>query len=431
MPFPILAALALGAAVGIMAPKVTESMARDRLTSSERKQLDDPRVKEAITAAENKVSASSPGVSIGPARLSAYGIPGSQIFYKQSIGQETEKNLIASGYKPAQAKKIGGNVAYIQGARGAGEVIGSLTLGTGGAVTGSKVAGGLIKSGAKMSVSTAARVIPAKVAIAGAVGGAYEGATTGVMQSYSRNQNITASNIAAYTILGAASGGIGGYTLSKVHLSTKLSPFQKKAIDYGGQSLIDPYEKPTDLLGNVFVSDPKIYLRGAGATKLRGTNPRAITATPSPTNTKTLTESATRGETKTQRRGISTPTPTPTPTGTPTPTESGQYVTGFSIPTITPTQSPTPTPTPTPTMTTTSTPTPTETPTETETNTPTPTGTPTNINTPTPMLRNLPPFPLPAGLPPGMSNNQSIRGDLKYYDELDRTRRVGRALLRL
>ena len=268
----------------------------------------------------------------------------------------------------------------------AGEVLGSTLAGKAASQTG-KLA--TLRVGAALSTAGAAENVITDIAYS----------------TIAEGRNPTKKELIESAILGAASAGALGTLINR--LALKQSKWSKRLLR--ASYLLDPYEKPGDLIGEELKRTLRI--RTPTVTILPTTTLTSTIPSPSPAPSSTQTTTSTY---------TNTPSLSPTPSTTSTPTTS---------PTITPTPTPTLTSTPTPSTTAsvTSTPSPTKSPTP----TPTPSQTPTQTLTPTPIPL---PFRKPRKrlllfgvmpIPPAANFNNKIKAKgtrSTYYNELKAAR---------
>jgi len=276
----------------------------------------------------------------------------------------------------------------------AGEVLGSTLAGKAASQTG-KLA--TLRVGAALSTAGAAENVITDIAYSTIVEG----------------RNPTKKELIESAILGAASAGALGTLINR--LALKQSKWSKRLLR--ASYLLDPYEKPGDLIGEELKRTLRI--RTPTVTILPTTTLTSTIPSPSPAPSSTQTTTSTYTNTPSL-------SPTPSTTSTPSPT------TPTTSPTTTPTPTPTLTSTPTSSITTpaasvTSTPSPTKSPTP----TPTPSQTPTQTLTPTPIPL---PFRKPRKrlllfgvmpIPPAANFNNKIKAKgtrSTYYNELKAAR---------
>ncbi len=450
--------LALVTAASLLAPYVAKKAAKRTIKDTQtRRLLEQPEVRQTIEEARREVSRESPGV--GPIHLYEW-LPGAQLIYRKKVAKKVEQKLIQRGYKPSVAKKVAGAVKKIETAAGIGEAAGVLAVSAAAERIGARMAGQAIKRqvarrGGALTIKEARTAIPRIVSRASAKAGIYEGGSTAVIQDVARTEEPLTSkktavqiakDVAISTGLGFATAGMGGYVLSKAYLTKRRTA---KVLDWVGQSIVDPYEKPADVVAKVVgrMEEPRVpIIKGRKVRMTKVKLPKTKAITPSVALAPTLTPSPTPSPSPTPTP-VSAPSPAPTPTPTPVPTPvptPSISITPTPAPSPTPSPSPTPTPTPipieieteTPTetkkgKTTTPTPTETEEPTETPTETPVPTTTPTPVPTPTPQLRMPPPLPLVPGRPPKEGAGVFVKGRLLYYNELARMKKILREMFML
>lgn len=389
MVLPFLVGAAILAGVSILAPIIAKELAKATQTQQTQQQM--TAVQNITSTTQQQVRAGTPGVSVpGIIDVRLYDLPGATALYAGDVQKQQEQKLIAAGYSAADAKRISQGVQQVETWGGYAEATGSL------------VPAGVAARGATLGVkaaTAAGKPLMSSVIKQSALWGGYEGAVATAVQSQARRGYIDPLQVVIGTGLGALTSGIGGGILVKAYQKSKTTG---TIADWVGSSLVDPYEKPGDILGDLSM---RIYPGGVPGTTAKGVKQKIVigpSITGTPTSTATPTE---------------TPTPSPTPTPTPTPS-------------ITPTPTPTPTPSITPSWTPSYSPTPTPSPAETPTPTPSPTPsqTPSPSITPTLQPRMVPPLPLVPGAIPG-DFSMTVRERLGYYNELARMKRLTQKIL--
>lgn len=391
MVIPFIIGAIAATAAALLAPEAAKQAAIATQPSYVKRELAKPGVQEVVKQATTEVSKAAPQI---PLIGSVYNIPGVPSFYTGAVESKTYSALRAKGYSPERAREIAANVRIQQAAVSGGEAFGTLLPSGVSAAGATRIGGAVIKAGAKEAGAITGKQIIGRVAGASAIAGAYEGAATTAVSTIARQERLpTVGEALLGAGFGAVVAGAGGAGLTGLYLSGKKTA--ATVADWVGSSLIDPYEKPGDIIGSLFAKGPAIAKTKTG---------KGTTFTIVPTATQTPTTTATQ-----------TPIPTETPTQTPTP------VITPSIEPTTPTIEPTPAtetpPIPTPPETT---PTPTDTPTEQPTPTPTTVTTIIPVPSSTIMPRNLPLPPLVPGRPETSASGAAGRGGLFYYNELAR-----------
>ena len=222
-------------------------------------------------------------------------LPGSQTLYAGDFSKMLEKNIVAAGYKPEQAKGVAGVAKIVDVFGGGGEMFNLLLV----AAAGEGIAQTVLPT--LKGATLLGRALPEKAAVqfASALGGAYEGGAVEASAIEARSMPLNLQNkqmIGYMAGLGAAAGFIGGGHVYDVMrkpekgMAAPLTKAYKKWVDIGEQTLGDPFEKLGDWLWAGF-----------------GMTPTARTFTPTLTLTQTWSPTAAM-------------TPTPTFTMTPTPT---------------------------------------------------------------------------------------------------------------
>jgi len=423
----VLVAAALLTAAAIAAPYVSRWIAKKTLDEETEKLLEKKEVKQTIRQAEEKMRQQSKGINLWgdeAKELTTYDIPGSQFYYRKKTSKIIEEELKRQGYSKKDIERITKGYERMELGEGIGEAAGTLTLSAASEKIGSAVAKPLIKSAGK---SAAKRVAASMVG--SAVGGAYEGAMQVQVSSLAKEGKwADIKTTAAGAAFGAGTAAIGGGVLAGLHELKVAKPnIATKGLytfaDWGGQSIIDPYEKPGDILAGMI---GKSATKGGVSVMTPTIAVSAFSPTPSTSPTSTRSTSATPSISTTPSTSTS-PTPSPAPTPTPTP-----------APTTTPTLTPVPSPSDTPSITPepvpghtpdTAVPTSSETPSDTPSDTPTPV--PTMTSTPTPIQRTpfLPPLPMVPSQIGGAPTTYARRGNLRYYNELEYSKQVLRKLL--
>jgi len=475
MVLPALAVAGIMTAASLLAPHVSKWIAKKTLKKETQKKLEEEPIKRIIKKSEEETRKESKSLGF----MKAYDLPGSQFYYKGKTAEKIKEKLTglktyhdvmkplvdktSFGFEsiktvvektPVKSKedveKVVKGYKKLETAEGIGEVIGTLGTSAASEMIGSSV----FKSIAKGAGKSAAKTI-GKVAISSGIGGAYEGAAQTYISGTARGHDVKTKDILIGAGIGATTASIFGSALAGIHqLSIKkpsvITKGTYRVSDWIGQSLIDPYEKPGDILAGVFekglksskfVKTPTIVTSSFTATPSTSTSTSSQTGTKSggqskrtlpifsitPTTTSTMTPTPTTTSTSTPS---TTPTGTPTPSATMTPTPTST-VTPTPMPTFTPEPAPTPTsitePTPSKPE---PTPTPTDTPTTTPTETPVPTTTPTVTPVPTSTVqpRMIPPLPMIPGAIPGEMHGYVQKGKFIYQNELDKIRRTMRDL---
>lgn len=427
MPLPFLAAIGIATGAAILAPIVGKTIATWTQPQSVQKELAKPKVQQAVSAATQQVSQAQPGITIGPVKLTTYDIPGAQAYFSGEVQKKTEKQLISIGYSPSQAKQIAAGAGATKIGEGIGEAAGILAVSAGSAAAATKIAGkGITVTAAKSGGKIAAKSITGQVVKASAIAGAYEGAASTTVSTVAREDRVpTPAELAIGTGLGAGTAAAGGYLLSKAYMRGKWTG---RAADWIGSSLVDPYEKPGDVLGALFAKGPKVT-KTTVPTGKGGALAATFAVTPAETPAPTAQETK---DTRMSIAGISeTPVPTAeqtpaiTATETPTPTQATTAIeetqTQIGIPTQTTAEEPIVTQVEQPT----------EQPTETPVTTPTATATTVTVPASTIQPRMVPGVPLIPGRPPGTGYGAIQKGHLLYINELTRARGFAKRMLRL
>jgi hypothetical protein len=389
-----LIALAVVTGASLLAPYVGREVAKQTQPAKVQRELEKREVQEAIQEAVGEVSRAQPGVTVGPLALTTYDIPGAPAYFAGEVQKKAEQKLKARGYSAEEAREIAAGAGAVTTGGGVGEAVGVLGISAGAAGAATKIgAKGVTQITAKQAGKIGAKQLTRQVTKASAVAGVYEGVgTTGVSTLGREGRLPTAQEALFGGVAGGATAAVGGYALTRAYLR---GPKTGKVADWLGSSLIDPYEKPGDVLAGLKVKGPK--LTKVGGKKVKGP---VLTVTPTPAQ---VTPSPV------------TPSPVPTPAITPA-------ITPAQTPTETPVETPTPEPTPEPTP-----PTPAETPTETPVVTPTtPVTVPVLSSTIQPRMLPAPPL-LPA--PPGADFGAVRKGALTYYNEFRQAAGLTRKML--
>ena len=313
----VLVAAALLTAAAIAAPYVSRWIAKKTLDEETEKLLEKKEVKQTIRQAEEKMRQQSKGINLWgdeAKELTTYDIPGSQFYYRKKTSKIIEEELKRQGYSKKDIERITKGYERMELGEGIGEAAGTLTLSAASEKIGSAVAKPLIKSAGK---SAAKRVAASMVG--SAVGGAYEGAMQVQFSSLAKEGKwADIKTTAAGAAFGAGTAAIGGSVLASLHELKVAKPnIATKGLytfaDWGGQTIIDPYEKPGDILagmigksatkGGVSVVTPTLAVSAFSPTL--STSPTSSTSTRSPSVA-----------------GIGSPTPAPIPSTSPTSTTS-------------------------------------------------------------------------------------------------------------
>jgi len=428
-----LGALALGTAAALLMPEAGRQVSKFTLPEEQRKELEKPQVKEAISTAYRKKEEKA--AKEGIVSQIVEWIPGSQLIPGERKEFETfvQKELKKKGYSEKKAKKVAQAAGHVEmfGA-GVGEAAGILGVSTASEALGTKLfakalpkaaakAGGkaagkaitttITKKGVVAGVKTTTKALTKKQAAkavtkaaikAIAPAGAYEGATSYTIQQMARQKQIKPEEAAISAAFGAATATALGVPIARFAITR---PAGSKILDIFG-SIMDPYEKPGDIAAHRLMKaagfkEPTIPIRATVPTAVvvqTTTQTQTKTTTAVPTQTKTQQKPTTvyyktkKGWIAKTPSGMKSQVPTtpvkeilpgvyvPVPEGATILTPTNVYVPTQSK---TPTETSVPTESKTPTETQTKTPTETKQPTETPPEVPTQPKVPTQTNVPT------------------------------------------------